>query len=204
MNDGLFDESEGATPVDPDDAEGLVPTWIATRGDLNTAEQENIVAAVAWASSKTGPRTLDLLLTEAMMRELHERMFSDVWKWAGQYRQRDTNMGIHWPHIPEQVHGLVADVAAQTADAEALPWSADELTVRFHHRLVTIHPFPNGNGRHARLAADILAVCLGELPFTWGAKESSARGNTRSTYLAALRVADARFDYGPLVALARS
>ena len=204
MKGNLFDEPEGATPLGPDDAEGLIPTWVATRGDLNVAEQENIAEAVAWASSATGPRAVGALLTEAMMRELHRRMFGDVWKWAGKYRRRDTNIGVHWPNVPERVCALVADVAAQVTDTGALPWPADELAVRFHHRLVQIHPFPNGNGRHARLAADILVTLLGEAPFTWGVGDLDMQGVVRGTYLDALRTADANSEYGPLVMFARS
>ena len=204
MRGDLFDEPEGATPLDLDDAEGLIPTWVATRDDLNVVEQENIAAAVAWASSATGPRTPDALLTEAMIRQLHWHMFGDVWKWAGKYRRRDTNIGVHWPNIAERVCGLAADAAAQTTDLGALPWPADELAVRFHHRLVEIHPFPNGNGRHARLAADILVTSLGRAPFTWGIRDSGTQSVVRSTYLDALRTADANLDYGPLVTFARS
>ncbi|MFA5845046.1 MAG: mobile mystery protein B [Coriobacteriia bacterium] len=201
---GLFDEPEGATPVDPGDAEGLIPTWVATRADLNIAEQENIAKAIAWASSKNGPGGLASLMTDESMRNLHRRMFGDVWRWAGSYRQHDTNMGAHWPYIPTQVRDLLADVLVQTADPERLPWSPDELAVRFHHRLVAIHPFPNGNGRHSRLAADLLVAALGRPVFTWGAQDLSEKGAARSAYLEALRRADQHADFEPLVMFARS
>lgn len=201
---GLFDEPAGATPLDSDDATGLIPTWIATRGDLNDVEQQNIGRAVAWASSRNGPKSHESLMTEPTMCDLHRRMFGDVWKWAGHYRRHDTNVGSHWPYIQMQVFDLVADVGAQTVDVEALPWSADELSVRFHHRLVLIHPFPNGNGRHSRLAADLLVAMLGRPVFTWGARDLGAAGDARRSYLAALRHADRSLDYEPLVAFARS
>lgn len=201
---GLFDEPEGATPVDPGDAEGLIPTWVATRDDLNVAEQDNIAKAIAWASSKSAPGTLAALMTDGAMRNLHRRMFGDVWKWAGNYRQNDTNMGAHWPDIPTQVRDLMADVLVQTTDAESFPWPPDELAVRFHHRLVVIHPFPNGNGRHARLAADLLVAALGRPVFTWGAQDLGQRSAARSAYLAALRRADQRADFEPLVTFSRS
>ena len=200
----LFDEPDGATPLDPDDAKGLIPTWVATRGDLNAAEQANIARAVTWASMSRRMGLLASLMTEESMKTLHRRMFGDVWKWAGTYRQHDTNMGAHWPYISTQVRELLADVLMQTADAENFPWPADELAIRFHHRLVVIHPFANGNGRHSRLAADLLVSVLGEPVFTWGSENLNAPGEARRTYLEALRTADKQYDYRPLLEFARS
>jgi len=200
----LFDEPAGATPLEPDDAKGLIPTWVATRGDLNAAEQANIAKAVAWVSSRGGPHSMAALLQEETMKRLHRRMFGDVWKWAGHYRKHDTNMGTHWPYIHTQVRELLADVITQTSELDALPWPADELAVRFHHRLVVVHPFPNGNGRHSRLAADLLVALLGEPVFSWGAENLNESGAARAAYLDALRRADSVYDYEPLVAFARS
>ena len=112
--------------------------------------------------------------------------------------------GAPWPYIPMQVHELLEDVLVQTSDRANMPWAADELAVRFHHRLVAIHPFPNGNGRHARLAADLLVELLGEQAFTWGARDLGEEGSARAAYLEALRQADREFDYAPLLAFARS
>jgi Fic-DOC domain mobile mystery protein B len=131
-------------------------------------------------------------------------MFGDVWKWAGRYRTHDTNIGAHWPHIQTQVRDLLADVVAQTADPDRLPWSADEVAIRFHHRLGVIRPFPNGNGRHARLVADLLVAALGRPVFTWGSGDLSEEGESRQAYLKALRRADASEDFEPLVRFARS
>jgi Fic-DOC domain mobile mystery protein B len=204
MTVGLFQEPEGASPLSPDDAKGLIPTWVATRADLNAVEQENIAKAIAWASTSSRMRSLASLMTEESVGTLHRRMFGGVWKWAGTYRQHDTNMGAHWPYISTQVRELLADVSAQTADADHTPWPVDELAVRFHHRLVVIHPFLNGNGRHSRLAADLLAQALGEPAFTWGSENLSDPGEARRAYLEALRTADRLYDYGPLVEFARS
>jgi Fic-DOC domain mobile mystery protein B len=201
---GVFVEPEGATPLVPEDFEGLIPTWVATREDLNGAEQANIAKALLWAESKGGPHAIDTLLTDKTMRNLHKRMFGEVWKWAGDYRRHNTNIGIDWPYVPVQLHDLLADVLAQTLNREQLPWPPDELAVRFHHRLVVIHPFPNGNGRHARLAADLLVAQLGQRTFTWGAQDLSASGSVRRAYLDALRHADAAQEFSPLMAFARS
>ena len=200
----LFEGPGGATPIDPDDARGLIPTWVATREDLNSAEQENIAKAIAWASSRSGPKSVNALMTENMIRRLHRHMFGDVWKWAGSYRQHDTNMGAPWPYVPTQVRDLLEDVLIQTSDRTNMPWAADELAVRFHHRLVSIHPFPNGNGRHARLSADLLVQLLGEPVFSWGARDLGEAGAARAAYLDALRRADREFDYATLLAFARS
>lgn len=200
----LFQEPEGATPLSPDDVKGLVPTWVATRADLNAVEQENIARAIAWASTSSRVSSLASLATEEWMKALHRRMFGDVWKWAGSYRQHDTNMGARWPYISTQVHELLADVLVQTADTDEMPWPADELAVRFHHRLVLIHPFPNGNGRHSRLAADLLADLLGRPVFTWGSENLSNPGEARRIYLEALRTADSIYDYQPLLEFARA
>jgi Fic-DOC domain mobile mystery protein B len=204
MTGDLFQEPEGATPIDAEDAKGLIPTWVASRADLNAVEQENIARAMVWASASPRLGSLASLLTEESMKTLHKRMFGDVWKWAGSYRQHDTNMGAHWPYISTRVRELLADVLAQTADAESLPWPPDELAVRFHHRLVVIHPFSNGNGRHARLAADLLVRTLDGPTFTWGSENLSGPGEARRAYLGALRTADSLLDYAPLVEFARS
>ncbi len=182
---------------------GLIPTWLATRGDLNAAEHANIVKALLWAESKGGPHSLAALLSENLMRNLHRRMFDEVWKWAGEYRRHNTNIGADWPHISTQLRDLLADVSVQTQDRDRLPWTPDELAVRFHHRLVLIHPFPNGNGRHARLAADLLVFLLGEPFFTWGAEDLGAPGSAREAYLDALRHADRTQEFAPLVSVAR-
>jgi len=201
---GAFGEPDGATALDPDCLDGLIPTWIATREDLNIAEQANVLKGIVWAYKKFGPGSLSRLMTDASIRGLHKHMFGDVWKWAGTYRRSDTNFGVHWPYISMQVHDLLSDVLAQTSMPDQLPWSADELACRFHHRLVVIHPFPNGNGRHSRLATDLLVEALGCSAFTWGHEDLVEKGAARTAYLAALRSADARGEFEPLVAFARS
>lgn len=205
MSDGeRFEQPEGAAPLDEQDRDGLIPTWIATRADLNEAEHANIAKALIWAESRRGPHSLASLLTEKMILNLHREMFGEVWKWAGTYRQHNTNIGANWPYVPTQLRELLADVDAQTVGVGRLPWSPDELAVRFHHRLVLVHPFANGNGRHARLAADILVTLLGEPVFSWGAAGLGNDCADRAAYLAALRHADRTQEFGPLVTFARS
>jgi len=128
-------------------------------------------------------------------------MFSDVWKWAGAYRTTDKNIGIPWWQVTTHVVELLLDTAAWTGGG--LIWPVDEIGARFHHRLISIHPFPNGNGRHSRAAADLLLMALGVEPFTWGQENLADPGDVRSRYLAALRAAD-RHDFDLLLEFVRS
>jgi Fic-DOC domain mobile mystery protein B len=197
----IFEGAAGSTPLEPQDQEALVPTWIATKGELNGAEQRNIAVASAWLFGRSW-EIGDL--TQRWLKTLHRRMFEDVWRWAGKYRLKDTNIGLPWAQIQVSVGELILDLRSQTGDMEGHPWSADEVAVRFHHRLVSIHPFTNGNGRHARLVADALVVTLGRTRFAWGAgARFSSEGPARDEYLAALQLADREGDYGPLLAFAR-
>lgn len=191
-------EPPGTTPITWEEERQLRPTWVATRADLNEVEQQNILAAQSWAQRTRVPAQV---LEERFLLELHRRMFGEVWRWAGRYRTTARNLGVeHW-QIRTEVRDLLADAGLWVAlDTQVQP---DEAAVRFHHRWVAIHPFPNGNGRHARLAADLLARSLGRPAFTWGRVTLVDRGTTRDRYLAALRTADAH-DVGPLLAFARS
>lgn len=192
----LFAQPDDATPLDAEEREGLLQTWITTRADLNEAEQANIDDAMAW----TGRRRDRELLTEGFVFELHRRMFGDVWSWAGSTRKTGKNIGIDPVHIPVQLGGLLRD-ARYWIDQKSFP--PDEIAVRLHHGLVAIHPFPNGNGRHARLMADLLIVQLGGAPFSWGGGTLRDIGMLRAEYIAALRAAD-QHDPMPLLAFARN
>ncbi|MCC4293843.1 mobile mystery protein B [Brevundimonas aurantiaca] len=196
MSDPLFDaEDDAATPLTPDERAQLIPTYITTRAQLNEAEQANIADADLWAFRRKRD-----VLDEAFLLNLHKRMLNGVWKWAGSFRQTERNIGIQAYRIGVELRQLLDDVRYWV---EHQTFSPDEIAVRFHHRLVFIHPFPNGNGRHARLAADLLAVQLGQERFSWGSANLVTADETRATYVAALKAADAH-DIGPLLAFARS
>lgn len=197
----LNGDLDGQTPLTDEDLAGLLPTWVATRADLNRAEQANLLAAATWAARRQW--TTANLLTVPALGRLHRRMYGDVWTWAGVLRRHDTNIGEPWHQIRMRVTDLCADVAAQAVGpTTALP--LDEVAVRFHHRLVLIHPFANGNGRHGRLATDLLARTLGRPSFTWGSASLDGAGPIRDQYLAALRRADDGLDFDDLLAFARS
>lgn len=190
------------TPFDQDEADGLLLGWIATRADLNAAEAAGISAGTSWALGRH--LVPEAICDSRFLHELHRHMFGGVWKWAGQYRRSDKSIGIDWRMIATAVEELLADCRAWLASSAPSRWSDDEIAVRLHHRLVAIHLFPNGNGRHARLVADLLVQSLGGAPFTWGGRmELSDAGETRARYIAALQSADAG-DIEPLMKFARS
>ncbi|MDI4665157.1 mobile mystery protein B [Xanthobacter autotrophicus] len=194
----LFQEPEDATPLEPGERDGLLQSWITHCKDLNEAEQENIVAGAAWARGRRR-LPIDRMLTDDFVRTLHKRMFGEVWEWAGTFRSTERNIGIQAYRIAVELTNLLGDVRYWVEHATFPP---DEIAIRFHHRLVAIHPFPNGNGRHARLAADLLVEKLGRQPFSWGGGSLADVGALRARYVTALRSAD-NHDIGPLLAFAR-
>uniref|UniRef100_B0T9T2 Mobile mystery protein B n=1 Tax=Caulobacter sp. (strain K31) TaxID=366602 RepID=B0T9T2_CAUSK len=195
-DEDLHSGDEAATNLTPEARIGLIPTWIITRDDLNRAERANIAAGLRWAR-----RGRFDVLDPASLFTLHRRMFEDVWRWAGKPRESEKNIGVAdlWK-VREHLHQLTGDIAAQVAAATRSP---DEIAVDFHYRMVSIHVFPNGNGRHARLSADLLAERLEHEPFSWGRADLVHAGETRAAYIAAIKAADG-FDLKPLVAFARS
>lgn len=192
----IFAQPDDATPLDAEDREGLLQTWITTRADLNEAEQANIDAAVAWTDRR---RSADIL-TEGFVFELHRRMFGDVWSWAGSTRKTGKNIGVDPQQVQLQLGGLLRDARYWVEHGSFPP---DEIAIRLHHGLVAIHPFPNGNGRHARLMADLLIARLGGEPFSWGGDTLRDIGTLRAEYIAALHTAD-NHEFAPLLAFARS
>jgi Fic-DOC domain mobile mystery protein B len=187
----------GATPLDPDEAEGLLPDHLSTRGELNAWEQVNIVNAVNWLRKR---QKSDSVLDLGFLRELHRQMFSATWSWAGEFRWTLKNIGVLPEAIVEQIHNLIADVRYWIEHGS---YGVDEMAARFHHRLVAVHPFPNGNGRHARLMTDALLRELNASPFSWGSGSIDHRGAVRDRYIQALRSADSG-DYALLLTFVRS
>lgn len=194
-------EPDGATPLEEDDLVGLIPTFVATRGDLNIVEFDNITKAVPWAMAQARLRGPKLVLDHEFLLSLHRRMFDDVWKWAGTQRRREANLGVEPAQIAMQTKKALDD-AAYWHDNDV--FDVDERAARIHGRLVAVHPFPNGNGRCTRLVADLYLAAIDQRIFTWGAGgKLDQDSDTRQRYLDALHAAD-RGDYAPLVAFARS
>jgi Fic-DOC domain mobile mystery protein B len=188
-------DDEANTPLTAEEREGLIPSYITLRHELNEAEQINIGAALRWANSRKRD-----VLDRNSLNELHRRMFEDVWRWAGHYRTTARNIGVEPYRIPVDVQQTIDDARYWVEHAT---YSPDEIAVRYSHRLVAIHPYPNGNGRFSRLVGDLLVSQLGQSVFTWGRLDLVTAGETRARYIAALRAAD-EHDIGPLLTFARS
>lgn len=196
MSDPLIDaDDEASTPLTPEEREALIPSYIVHRSDLNEAEQVGINDADRWAFSRKRN-----LLSEDFIRQLHRRMFNRVWRWAGEFRTTPRNIGIDAWQIEPQLRQLLDDVRYWV---EHQTYAPDEIAVRFHHRLVFIHPFPNGNGRLSRLAADLLTVQFGPERFSWGSGNLTTIADLRKRYVDALRAADGH-EIEPLIIFARS
>jgi Fic-DOC domain mobile mystery protein B len=191
----LDDEADDATPLTPEEREGLIPSHVTLRRELNELEQQNILEADIWSFAR---RRDPLAATFA--RSLHRRMFGKVWRWAGKYRTSDKNIGIDHVEIQPRLHAAIDNVRYWTAHGT---FSPDEIAVRFHHALVVVHPFPNGTGRWSRLMADILVVRLGKARFTWGGGALHTVDETRRTYIGSLKAAD-NHDFTELIAFARA
>jgi Fic-DOC domain mobile mystery protein B len=193
-----IDYIDGQTPINEDEKESLLITTITTRGELDEFEQLGVEKAIEWTMKKKF--SFQQILTEKFLRELHRRMFENVWKWAGQFRTSNKNLGIDKNQIRAEVKKLLDD-CRYWIDHKV--FVEDEIAVRFSHRIVTIHPFSNGNGRHSRLIADILVNHgFGRPLFSWGSINLTAQGAARSAYLNALRAADEN-DYQLLIEFAR-
>jgi len=174
----------GATPLDPDELGGLRFKHITTREELNELEQANIESGLLWLGRHRGD-----VLTDDFAITLHKRLFGHVWDWAGTFRKTGKNIGVDPIHIPVELHMLMDD-ARYWAERKTYP--ASEAAVRFHHRLVRIHPFPNGNGRHARIMADtVLTRVHGAKVIDWaGGHDLQKMNPRRKAYIAALKAAD--------------
>ena len=191
-----LDYAPGATPLDPDEAAGLIPSHITNHAQLNEWELANIVAGERWAFARKRRN----LLETAFVRRLHKEMFGNTWRWAGIFRTTEKNIGVDPIRIGTDLHNLCEDVKVQIAQEN---YPSDEIAARFSHRLVAIHPFPNGNGRLSRTMANLLLVQRGAKRFTWGEANLVSEGIVRQSYLDGLRAAD-RGDYGPLLNFVRS
>ena len=189
---GTIEYPEGATPLDPDEMGGLKFKHITTRDELDQLEQANIESGLRWLARQRAD-----ILTDEFAITLHKRLFGDVWDWAGFFRRTGKNVGIDPTHIGVELHKLMDDARHWVKHTIYPP---SEAAVRLHHRLVFIHPFPNGNGRHARIVADtMLDRIYGAKPIDWaGGHDLQKMNDRRDAYIAALKAAD-RGDVSPLL-----
>ena len=198
MTTDVFQSDEDATLLDGEERQELIPS-LTTRAELNQVERININEARLWAMRPRVLKRADLL-TDGFAHELHRQMFDQVWRWAGQFRKKEKNLGWEVHRLTEGVHNALANAQAQLEHAA---YPLHEIGVRLHHQLVVIHPWPNGNGCHARLMADIVIAARGGEELTWGAgAEIGTGGDVRQHYIDAVRQAD-QGNYAPLLAFAQ-
>ena len=192
----IFEADDNSTPLTAEEKDGLKLKWITLRSELNEAEARNIAQAQVWLMSNKNKE----FCSDTFLRELHKKMFGDVWKWAGTYRNSERNIGVAPFQIPIKLMQLFDDVKFWI---ENKTYPNREIAVRLHHKLVQIHPFPNGNGRVSRLMADLVLEKLEGTKLYWGNTNLVNVSEIRSSYIAALRKADAG-DYADLIEFTRS
>jgi Fic-DOC domain mobile mystery protein B len=192
---------KGQTQLDPDELGGLKPKHLTNQAQLNEWEQANIAKGEVWAHKQRARMKTAELLDMKFVRAVHTHMFNQTWTWAGTFRTTDKTIGVDAQQVATRLHQLMGN-AAYWVDQQVFP--ADEMALRFHHNLVWIHPFPNGNGRHSRLMADLVIMSLGAQRFSWGSNANLVEsGGAREAYIAALQAADAG-NFAPLLAFART
>ena len=190
--------TNGQTPLDEDEKEGMLIPTITTRGELDEFEQLGVEKANEWLLERK--LSVNKILTVEFVKDLHKRMFGDIWKWAGEFRKTNKNSGVDKFMIGDDLKNLLDDC---TYWIENKVFSEDEIAVRLSHRMVLIHPFANGNGRHSRLIADVLVSKGFSKPyFTWGSVSLTQQSEARTKYLSALKDAD-KNDYKLLIKFSR-
>ncbi len=182
----IFEYGEGQTPLSEEEKEGLLIKTITTHGELDEHEQLNIESAVEWIMSQKPKK--EKILTEKFIKNLHKKMYGKVWRWAGDFRKSQKNIGANWLYIGIELKKLLDDTHFWI-DNNTFP--PDEIAVRFKHKLVSIHCFPNGNGRHSRLMADIIIeFVFNEKIFTWNHSNMVKADQTRKEYIQSIKQAD--------------
>jgi len=191
--------TEGQTPLDEDEKEGLRIKSMTTQKELDEFEQLNIEKAVEWTiHANLKP---EKILTEKFIKDLHKKMYGDVWKWAGEFRKSDKNIGIKWTQIGVELKNLLDDSKYWIENKTYAP---EEIAIRFKHRIVEIHCFPNGNGRHSRMMADIIIESIfGKEIFSWHKSNMVKADKTRKAYITALKEAD-NGNINPLIEFAKN
>ena len=177
---------DGQTPLSEEEAEGLLVPGITTRQELDEFEQLNIERAIKWTLVKKISH--EQMLTEGFVKLVHRKMYEEVWKWAGEFRKSDKNIGVPWTQVSVQLKSLLDDCRYWI---ENKTYNADEIAVRFKHKIVQIHCFSNGNGRHSRLMGDLIVTNVFKSePFSWGGNNLVKDGDERSVYIKAVKAAD--------------
>ncbi len=194
-----FEYINGQTPIDEDEKQDLLIKTVSTQAELNEFEQQNIEEAIQWVLGRR--LNAETILKDSFVRNLHKRMFGKVWAWAGDYRKTNKNFGVDKWQIPTELKALCDDTLFWIKNKTFVP---DEIAIRFKHRIVCIHCFPNGNGRHSRLMGDIIIEKVFKKDvFSWGAGNLVEKGDARNRYIHAVRKAD-NGDFSDLLDFSRS
>lgn len=195
----IIEYLDGQTPLDEDEKEGLLIKSITIREELDEFEQQNIEKAIQWTFNKKVKK--EQLLSEVYIKNLHKRMYGDVWKWAGQFRHSEKNIGVKSHQIPSALKQLLDDCLFWIENKTC---SEEEIAIRFKHKLVSIHCFSNGNGRHSRLMADLIMEKLfSKTFFTWGGNNLVKQNSNRDKYIKAVKKGDDN-EIQPLIDFAKS
>ena len=190
---------DGQTPLNEEEKEGLLIKSITTHDELNEHEQLNIEEAIKWLLAARLKK--EKILTEEFIKKLHKKMFGRVWAWAGEFRRSEKNIGVKWINIKVDLKALINDTNYWIDNAV---YSPDEIAIRFKHRLVNIHCFPNGNGRHSRIMADIIIESIFEKEiFSWNQSNMVKANDTRRAYISAIREGE-KGNIVPLIDFARN
>lgn len=190
---------DGQTPLNEEEKDGLLIKTITTHGELDEYEQLNIEQAIEWTMRQNFKK--DKILTEAFIKKLHKKMLGRVWSWAGEFRKSEKNIGVKWINIRIDLKTLLDDSKYWIENEIYHP---DEIAIRFKHRLVNIHCFPNGNGRHSRIMADIIIESIfGKEIFSWNQSNMFKADETRKEYINAIREGD-KGNIAPLMEFARN
>lgn len=190
---------DGQTPLSEEEKEGLLIRSITTHGELDEHEQLNIEEAIKWIINSKFKK--DKILTEKFIKTLHKKMLGNVWSWAGEFRKSEKNIGVKWVNIGIELRTLLNDTNYWIENGTYAP---DEIAIRFKHRLVNIHCFPNGNGRHSRIMADILIEFIfAKQIFSWNQSNMVKADETRKEYIRSIREGD-KGDISHLIKFARN
>lgn len=179
----IFETDDNSTPLTEEEKQQLKVKWITTRTELNELEAKGIADAEIWLL-KTNKKDI---LNETFIKTLHRKMFGEIWKWAGTFRTTERNIGAAPYEIQPKLKILLDDTKFWI---ENNTYSKKEIAIRFHHRLVQIHPFPNGNGRTSRIMADLIMRSFGHNGLDWGNGNLTEISKLRVRYISALQEAD--------------
>lgn len=195
----ISDYETSQTPLEDDEKEGLLISSVTTREELDQIEQLHIEKTIVWLVHKKLSK--DRILSEEFIKFLHKKMFGEIWSWGGTFRKTDKNLGINWTRIEVELKKLLDDTGYWI---EQQVYEPDEIAIRFKHKLVKIHCFPNGNGRHSRLMADVIIEKIyGEQVFSWNQSRLIRSDVIRREYIQAIHKADQGI-MEPLIKFARS